>query len=244
MEANTDRFMLSAGSSPARPSSRPTSRPSSSRALSRLSSRQSAPSRRLLDSVPEGLVSCEDGCFWRWIVQTLLGEIVSLQRSLDAATVDLQDRAETRRTLEQVREHQDTMEDESRRLRETLATLTVEVPRLRLQCSHLTQEGARLAQKKLDLQDEKLQLRIEITNQQVRLDPMQHQAEVDERQAADERCQQEDMRHQIAAASVKLSKMDMDIEWFCAERDRLRGEVERLEGARGQRRIAKRPKPR
>jgi len=190
---------------------------------------------------PSDLGNCQsqEGCYWRWLVHTLLDDVNGLKDSLDKAQADLNTRSEQRRKLEQTQEHQGSMQEESRKLRAALESLRDEVPRLRKERDHLKSLRGDLQAKRRDLEERKCTLLETIKGNKHKFAALEDEVVAKERFAQQKLQEEQSVKSEIKAYQEELEKTSVNFDFLTTERNKMRKEVEALESKKKAKKGAK-----
>lgn len=174
---------------------------------------------------PEDLETCEEGCYWRWLVHTLLEDVATLKKSLDEAQEELAQRSQTRRKLEQAVEHREQIKSECVILRASLETLRVDVPDLRDERERLVAEHAGLVEQQRQLEERKHQLGEEIEVRGKKEKEFEAAVREVERHAEHEKEGEQTLIKQIRSLRTEMDTVNLELTTLTSERDKLKSEV-------------------
>lgn len=187
---------------------------------------------RLAISAPEALEQCVEGCYWRWLVHTLLQDLEALKRSLDETQDDLHQRIEERKRIEEIIDRRDRILDQLVGMRATLKVLRVEVPQLRKQQHKLQSEAQSLAAKKQKLQADQSDLEKSLKRCEDRQKNLRMKVDSEESRVMEGQARSEDLKQRIRMLEEEARQYDLLRIQKQDERNQLREEVSQLEGAK------------
>jgi chromosome segregation ATPase len=193
---------------------------------------------RLPSFAPKDLQQCEEGCYWRWLVHTLLEDVGSLKYTLEETQEELQLRAEQRREIEEVIGNRDRVLYELESMSRAMETLRVEVPQKREHHGALQKELESLQQRQRDLQDKQEDLRGAIKRSTDWQKANQKKEAILRRDTDEGATLEKALVETIDATKKEIQRLDMENKSLAAERDALRIEVQALEDAKGTRKKA------
>jgi len=188
---------------------------------------------RLALTAPEALEQCVEGCYWRWLVHTLLQDLESLKRSMDETQEDLEQRIDERKKIKEIIDRRDRILEELHGMKRSLKTLRIEVPQLRREHKSLQAEADWLEarQQKLQADQDNLEKSLKKCEDRQR----NFRMKVDSEESRDRECKQrvEDLNQRIRSLEEEATRHDMLRDQLKDERDQLRDEVNQLEESRG-----------
>lgn len=74
---------------------------------------------------------CEEGCYWRWLVHSLLEDVASLKKKLEESQESCQQIEERKKRIEDTISQRIRLDEELTTMKQALSTLRQDVPRLR-----------------------------------------------------------------------------------------------------------------
>jgi len=182
---------------------------------------------------PEDLEQCEDGCYWRWLVHTLLEDVSGLKLSLDETREELAARATARRKTEQAVANRDRLATDIVEMSEALNSLRESVPTLRADRTKLQSEVTELRAEETSLQERKRDLQRQLAASAAREREMELRVQKAEGDVEDVRRAEKALGERIVLFREEDQQLDVDMKSIGTELDRLRLEVQGLEDARG-----------
>lgn len=188
--------------------------------------------QKLPPSAPGSLEHCEDACYWKWFVHTIVDDVNALRAQLDEAQVALQQRSQERREREQVIEHQDFLRAELAELEGQLVSLRVEAPQLRAEHARLEEQAKRSGLATLELQERKDKLSRELEADRAKQYSLVADAEEWERKAQEGRGAEWALQERTMVMKDNERVLQADLLKMTTERDQLRQEVDDLNALR------------
>lgn len=203
------------------------------------------PLPRLPASAPGSLEPCDDGCYWRWFVQTLADDVDALKLRLDECHGALQQRSEERRGREQVIEHQDLLRTELAALEGQLEFLRLEAPKLREEHVRLDAQAVKTGLATLALQGQKNKLSRELEANRAKQHGLVADAEDSERRALEGKDADRVLQERALVLRDNERGLQGELLKLTAEHDQLRQEVDELNAMRDkQKSCGRKRKPR
>lgn len=192
----------------------------------------------LPDYAPDNLEHCENDCYWKFLVHTLLGEVDGIKQGLADTEKQFHIRAAKRRELEDVTGYRDRILDELQSMNEELTTLRVDVPRVRQEHGKLQDQSDGLEQRHCDLLAKQQDLKTAIQNCAKRQEVAGRKLQYVEQDFEEEKAGEHELADQIQAAKDDMELKDDELQQLTSERDEMRIEVTALEDAKASRKKA------
>eukprot|EP00927_Polykrikos_kofoidii_P055264 TRINITY_DN49543_c0_g1_i1.p1 TRINITY_DN49543_c0_g1~~TRINITY_DN49543_c0_g1_i1.p1 ORF type:complete len:349 (+),score=59.95 TRINITY_DN49543_c0_g1_i1:95-1141(+) len=184
--------------------------------------------------MPEDLQTCEEGCYWRWLVHVLLEDLAGLKTNFETEQNSLAERKNHLRKLLDSRNQREELQKTHDRLEKELDILRVQVPRQREEREYLSAEIQRVRESKAELQGREVQLRDALGDVTGKCDKLRALVEAQEREAGGILGLEDSTNAQIAAAHRHLTRLASELTYLNSERDRLESQIASKKAVRKQ----------
>jgi len=187
--------------------------------------------KALTERSPEDLEECVAGCYWRWMVHTLLEDVATMKKNVDEMQDDLHVREEERHKLQQANDHHLRLQRELVSIEGDMRDFNVQVPKLRELNKQLSDELSSLIAVQNDLQERK-----RYTKEQIEAFTRRSRAADGKVYELDRKVQvgrgaEQDLQKKLQASKDDVSRMTADLKEAEEERDALAKQVRDLEAA-------------
>jgi len=189
------------------------------------------PTKALTDRGPEDLEECVAGCYWRWMVHTLLEDVASVKKNVDEMQDDLHNREGEQQKLQQASDHHQRLQKELIALEGDLTDFNVQVPKLQERNKQLREELSSLVSVQTDLQERKRHTREQIEAYTRRAHTVDVKVYDLDRKVQAGRIGEQDLQKKLQAGKDDVSKLTADLREAEEERDSLTKQVKDLEAA-------------
>jgi len=188
---------------------------------------------------PTSDAECEEGCYWRWLVHTLLEDVAALKRSFEDTEEGLKVLADKRKEIEETIGHRDRLVYELACMTESLKTLREDVPSMRENKEDLQQQSVESMQRNQALQDRQRQLSQQIKRSMHWQKENTKKVLAVEREADDGKRQEKTLKDQIEQTRENLRHEAQDQQELMMQNKELEAEVRELQEMKALKKMAK-----
>jgi len=186
---------------------------------------------------------CEEGCYWRWLVHTLLEDVAALKRNLEETQDSQKQHDEERKLVTDKISHNAHLLEELHSMSVSLKTLWVNVPKLRVECRKKQQESEQLRHRRRKIQDEQQSLQTAITRSSEWQRDNLRKVQTIEREADEGRRHEKALGDQIHLDRDKVHKATEELKQAQAEYQALQGQMKDIEDKKAQKKADKQKAP-
>lgn len=182
---------------------------------------------------------CEEGCYWRWLVHTLLEDVAALKRNLEKTQEEFKILTDTRNAIEETIGHRDRLVKELGSMGQSLQKLREDVPRLREEHKHQLQDAEALKQRHRELHKQQRDLHAAIKHSVEWQRGNARKVQAVEREADEGRRQEKTMGDRVARDREKNHQAGIEYEAWKADYQALQLKVKELEEIKAANKAAK-----
>jgi len=197
---------------------------------------------RALPAILQIPQECEEGCYWRWLVHTLLEDVAALKRNYEETQEGLKFLADRRKEIEERKANRERLVEELAFMTQSLKTLRKEVPQLREEHARKLAESEELKQRSRELQDKQRDLRSAMERSIAWQRANIRKVQAVEREADEGRRQEKAIGDQIHLDREKAHHAQLDLQQMTDYYQALKEEVKELQDSKAHKKAAKKAK--
>lgn len=185
---------------------------------------------------------CEEGCYWRWLVHTLLEDVAALKRNLEDTQESQKQHDEERKLVTDKISHNALLHEQLQSMSVSLKTLCVDVPKLRVEWRRKVQESYQLNHRRRKIQDEQHNLQAAISRSSEWQKENLRKVQTMEREADEGRRHEKALGEQIHLDREKVHKATEELKQAQAAYQALQEQKRDFEEKKAQKKVDKQKK--